>query len=72
MEYSLTMIFLGGNGEKTNFTLNGVKDDITQAEVSALMDTIIEKDIFLTKNGALTSKYGASLTEKSVTKFNVR
>ncbi|MGL4772747.1 MAG: DUF2922 domain-containing protein [Clostridium sp.] len=72
MEYSLTMVFLAGNGEKTNFSLNGVKDSITQAEVSTLMDTIIEKDIFLTKNGALKSKYGASLTEKLVTKFDVK
>ena len=72
MEYSLTMVFLGGNSEKTSFTITGVKDTITQAEVSALMDTIIEKNIFLTKNGTLVGKYGASLTEKSVTKFNVK
>lgn len=72
MEYSLTMVFLGTNSEKTNFTINGVKGDITQTQVASLMDTIISKNIFLTKNGSLMGKFGASLTEKLVTKFDVR
>ena len=35
------------------------------------MDAIIEKDIFLTKNGTLTGKYSAQLVQRQVTKFEV-
>ncbi|MNO10127.1 hypothetical protein D3C81_2337780 [compost metagenome] len=53
-------------------TVSGVKSDITQAEVSTLMDTIIAKDVFLTKNGSLTAKYSAQLTQREVTKFDLQ
>ena len=39
--------------------------------VTALMDTIIGKNIFLTKNAALTKKSVAQLTRKAVTKFEL-
>ncbi|MBD7912051.1 DUF2922 family protein [Clostridium sp. Sa3CVN1] len=35
------------------------------------MDTIIAKNIFLTKNGAFTGKSGATLTQRQVTKLDV-
>ncbi|MNP26974.1 hypothetical protein D3C76_1198600 [compost metagenome] len=53
-------------------TVSGVKSDITQAQVSTLMDTIIAKDVFLTKNGSLASKYSAQLTQREVTKFDLQ
>ena len=39
--------------------------------VTALMHTIISKNIFLAKNGILTGKSGAQLTQKAVTKFEL-
>ncbi len=36
------------------------------------MDTIIAKDVFTSKGGSLTAKYGAQLTQKAVTKFKVQ
>ena len=71
MEYSLAMTFITTSGDKVSLTVTGVKSTITQAEVSALMDTIVAKDIFLTKSGSLTAKYGAQLTERQVTKFTL-
>jgi Protein of unknown function (DUF2922) len=65
------MTFLNSVGEKVNISIAGVKADLTQAEVSALMDTIIAKDIFFSKNGALSSKYDAQMTQRTVTKFTV-
>ena len=59
MEYSLTLSFICENGEKSSITIDGVKDDLNKEQVTALMDTIISKNIFLTKNGALTKKSGA-------------
>ncbi|MEQ8156936.1 MAG: DUF2922 domain-containing protein [Clostridiaceae bacterium] len=43
MEYSLTMTFVAASGDKVSITITGVKNTITEAEVSALMDTIIAK-----------------------------
>ncbi|MGL5152217.1 MAG: DUF2922 domain-containing protein [Clostridium sp.] len=71
MELILTMVFFGQTGEKTNFSVSGIKQDITEAEVMTLMNLIITKNIFQTKSGDLVGKAGASLTEKVITKFNV-
>ncbi|MBL4930371.1 MULTISPECIES: DUF2922 domain-containing protein [Clostridium] len=71
MEYVLSMTFVTSGGDKASFSITGVKESITEAEVSALMDTIIAKDIFITKSGSYVSKYGAQLTEKQVTKFDL-
>ena len=65
------MTFTTSNGDKSTISIEGVKENLTKAEASTLMDTIIEKDIFLTKNGTLTGKYSAQLVQKQVTKFNV-
>ncbi|MGL5149575.1 MAG: DUF2922 domain-containing protein [Clostridium sp.] len=62
MEYELSIVFLATNGKKTSFSISNVKDTITQSKVSTMMDTIIAKNIFLAKNGALVGKHGASLT----------
>lgn len=71
MQYSLTLTFVCENGEKSSISIDNVKEDVTKEQVSTLMDTIITKNIFLTKNGALVKKSGAQLTRKSVTKFEL-
>lgn len=72
MEYSLSMTFVTETGDKVSMTVSGVKSDITKSEISALMDTIIAKDVFLSKNGSLTAKYTAQLTQRAVTKFDLQ
>ncbi|SHH88483.1 DUF2922 domain-containing protein [Clostridium intestinale] len=72
MEYSLSMTFVTETGDKVSMTVSGVKSDITKSEISALMDTIIAKDVFLSKNGSLTGKYTAQLTQRAVTKFDLQ
>ena len=71
MEYTLTMTFLTETGEKTNMSISDVKEGITNDEVQALMDSLIENNIFDNKKGALVSKHSAQVTERSVTKFTV-
>ena len=71
MEYTLTMTFLTETGEKTNISISDVKDGITNDEVQALMDSLIENNIFENKKGVLVSKYSAQVTERTVTKFTV-
>jgi hypothetical protein len=72
MDYSLTMTFINASGDKVNLSISGVKPDITEAQVGALMDTIIAKDVFISNGGVLDSKYGAQLTQRQSTKFDLR
>lgn len=71
MEYTLSMTFLTAAGVKSTLSISGVKSAITETEVNTLMETIIAKNIFLTTTGALTSKSGAQLTQRQVTKYTV-
>ena len=71
MEYILVMSFVTETGGKCNLNINGVKPEITQAEINTLMDTIITKKVFTTKAGDLVKKSSAHVTEKSVKKFEV-
>ena len=41
--------FLTESGEKAAFTLSGVKNNVSESEVQALMDSIIENNIFYNK-----------------------
>ena len=72
MDYTLSMTFVNTGGDKVAMSITGVKPDINETQASALMDTIIAKDIFLSKGGSLTAKYSAQLTERAVTKFTVQ
>ena len=71
MEYTLTMTFLTETGEKSNISISGVKDGITNDEVKVLMDSLIENNIFENSKGRLVSKYLAQVIERQVTKFTV-
>lgn len=72
MDYSLTMTFVNTSGDKVNLSISGVKPDINEAQVSSLMDIIIANDVFISNGGALASKYGAHLTQRQSTKFDLR
>jgi len=71
MEYVLAMTFLTENGVKSTISINGVKSALTEAEAKALMDKIIEKNIFITKSGAFVKKDSAKLTERKVTELEI-
>ena len=71
MEYILTMIFTTEGGKTSTFSITGVKPDLDGAQVLALMDLVIEKNIFLMSSGALIGKSTAKITERKVTKFDV-
>lgn len=71
MEHSLSMSFLTETGAKSSFNISGVKENLTQEEAIDLMDTIIENNVFVTKNGAYVKKSDAKLVAKTVTDFTV-
>ena len=71
MEYVLSMTFLTTGGKKSTLSISGVKDSLTKEQAIALMDTIIEKNIFEADSGEYVSKDSAKLTERKITKFEI-
>jgi hypothetical protein len=71
MEYTLTMVFNTSHGLTSSLSIPGVKPTITQSEVDALMDTVIEKNIFLPNAGELVGKNSAQLVAKTITKYTL-
>lgn len=71
MEYTLSMVFITEKGAKSSLSISGVKPTLTKAEIDALMDTIIAKNVFLASTGALEKKESAQIVAKTVTKYEM-
>lgn len=71
MEYTLSMTFLTETDDKYTLSISGVKENLTEEIVTALMDVVLANDIFISKKGAIVSKYSAKVTERQVTKFEI-
>jgi hypothetical protein len=59
----LRMVFLNQGNKQVNLSLNNPKDTITAAEVRAVMDSIIAKNIFSSNGGDLVSKVSARIVD---------
>ena len=71
VENSLALTFVCENTKKSTISIDGVKTDLTDTQVQTLMDTIVEKGIFSTKNGAFVSKDSAKLIQKETTEYSL-
>lgn len=69
---TLVMTFLNREGSRASITLPSVRDNLTQAEVLAVMDTIIAGNIFTSSGGDLVTKHSAQITERTITALEVR
>lgn len=69
---SLMMSFMNEQGKKVSIRVDGVKDGVTQAEISAAMDAMLAKNIFETTGGDLKIKDSAQIVEKTVAKIAVK
>lgn len=72
MSKTLTMNFLTAGGKKASLKVSNVKDDVTQAEVKAAMDTIVAKNIFAPKGGDIQSVDSATLVDRTSTQLQVK
>lgn len=72
MSKSLTMTFLNAEGSKSSISVSNIKDNLTNVEVSGVMDTIIAKNIFTTSGGQFTSKDSPQITDRTTSSLNVR
>ena len=69
---SLILGFLNEVGKKVSIKVNGVKDTLTQLEISTVMDSIILENIFLSTGGDLKVKDYADMVDKTVDHIAVR
>lgn len=49
----------------------GAKAAVTAAEISAVMNTLVTKDVFIGRNGALSSKKSARLVTRQIDDFDI-
>lgn len=61
------MTFKNEAGQNVNIRLNYPRENLTPEAVSAVMDTIIAKNVFATTGGDLVEKVGAYIEELSRT-----
>jgi hypothetical protein len=71
MSKELVMNFLNTSGRKVSLRVKGVKDGLTEAEVGPVMDTIIEKNVFLTSTGDFAKKDSAQVIDTQITNLEI-
>lgn len=68
----LSMRFVTTSGDIASISIRNAREDLTQVEVSALMDTIVAGDVFEAKGGSsLVSKKDAKLIDTQETAFEI-
>lgn len=72
MAKSLIMSFMNEQGKKVSINVSNIKDGLTDAEVSAAMDTIVAKNIFHTSGGDIKTKDSAQIVDKTSTDLSVK
>lgn len=65
----LELIFKTANGNETTVVVIDPKDGLTAAETAAAAKTIIEKNVFKTKNGDIKEFVGAQIRVLTVTEL---
>lgn len=66
MEKTLEMIFKTESGAKKIVSIKNPKDDVTNAEATAVGNTIVTKNIFESKQGDLAEYVEARIVSKDV------
>jgi len=59
----IRLTFLTSMGRTVNFTIPNPRPNITKSEVEDVMDTIIAKNIFLTRSGEIVAKRDARIID---------
>ena len=69
---TLVMTFLNQEGSRASITLPGIRDNVTEAEVSAAMDVVVAKNIFYSTGGDLVTKHSVQLTDRNAIVLVIR
>lgn len=69
MERKLVMSFKDVVGSKFNLIVNSVKEEVTEAEITAIMDAAVSTGAIHSKNGALVEKVSAVIVDTTETEY---
>ncbi|NLZ93893.1 MAG: DUF2922 domain-containing protein [Firmicutes bacterium] len=64
MESTLQLVFRNEDGRLFTLSVPEPKEDLTEADVTGVMDLILAKNIFQTTGGALVSKVRARIVSR--------
>lgn len=71
MSKTLQLSFTNAAGKAFSLSLDAPRTDLTGADVTAVMNMIIEKNIFATTGGDVTTKSKASIINKDVVELEL-
>ncbi|MBE6064453.1 DUF2922 domain-containing protein [Clostridium cochlearium] len=66
MEKTLSMKFIDEKGKKVNMSISEIKDDLTEEQISTLMDVILAKKAAFKLDDPLVAKDSAQIVERTV------
>lgn len=67
----LVMTFLTGVGRKISLSIDDPRENLTEAEVIAVMDLIVEKNIFAPYGSNLASTVEAKVVSTDTTEYDL-
>ena len=71
MNKTLQLVFKNAENRNVSFNIADPVEPVVAADVTAVMDNILAKNIFLTSSGELISKVKATLIAREVTDIAV-
>lgn len=71
IEVKLLMTFLTQYGKKVSLFVTDPREDITEAEIKAVMDLIVEKNIFAPSGEDIISAKEAKIVQTETTEFDL-
>ena len=71
IEVKLLMTFMTEFGRKVSLFVTDPREDITEAEIKAVMDLIIEKNIFAPSGEDIVSAKDAKIVQTETTEFDL-
>ncbi|MFS8540594.1 MAG: DUF2922 domain-containing protein [Tissierellales bacterium] len=67
----LEMEFLDSQGKKFKITIDEPREDLTEMEIRAAMDEIVQKNVFFTSTGDIVAVSGARYVRTLVEELNL-
>ncbi|MGL5713541.1 MAG: DUF2922 domain-containing protein [Paraclostridium sp.] len=71
LEVKLLMTFMTEYGRKVSLFVTDPREDITEAEIKAVMDLIVEKNIFAPSGEDIVSAKEAKIVQTETTEFDL-
>ncbi|MGL5713058.1 MAG: DUF2922 domain-containing protein [Paraclostridium sp.] len=71
IEIKLLMTFLTDSGRKVSLFVTDPRDNVTEAEIKAVMDLVVEKNIFAPNGDDIVSAKEAKIVQTETTEFDL-